>query len=70
MLPSAVAALAGLVQGITEFTFWGYQQQEKLQIAQVPFETSMWHRSAFATLSSGRLNGLSGLGRSASGSRH
>jgi tripartite-type tricarboxylate transporter receptor subunit TctC len=28
---------AGLVQGITEFTFWGYQHQEKLQIAQVPY---------------------------------
>jgi tripartite-type tricarboxylate transporter receptor subunit TctC len=28
---------SGLVQGITEFTFWGYQHHEKLQIAQVPY---------------------------------
>ncbi len=28
---------SGLVQGITEFTFWGYQNHEKLQIAQVPY---------------------------------
>jgi tripartite-type tricarboxylate transporter receptor subunit TctC len=28
---------SGLVQGITEFTFWGYQHQEKLQIAQIPY---------------------------------
>src|SRR5581483_3586707 len=28
---------SGLVQGITEFTFWGYQHQEKLQITQVPY---------------------------------
>jgi tripartite-type tricarboxylate transporter receptor subunit TctC len=25
------------VQGITELTFWGYQNHEKLQIAQVPY---------------------------------
>jgi tripartite-type tricarboxylate transporter receptor subunit TctC len=28
---------SGLVQGITEFTFWGYQHHEKLQITQVPY---------------------------------
>src|SRR5205085_5668150 len=28
---------AGLVQGITEFTFWGYSHHEKLQITQVPY---------------------------------
>src|SRR6188474_2394940 len=28
---------SGLVQGITEFTFWGYLHHEKLQIAQVPY---------------------------------
>src|SRR3979411_2722538 len=28
---------SGLVQGITELTFWGYQHDEKLQIAQVPY---------------------------------
>jgi len=28
---------SGLVQGITELTFWGYQHEEKLQIAQVPY---------------------------------
>ena len=28
---------SGLVQGITELTFWGYQHQEKLQITQVPY---------------------------------
>ena len=28
---------SGLVQGITELTFWGYQHHEKLQIAQVPY---------------------------------
>jgi len=28
---------SGLVQGITELTFWGYQHNEKLQIAQVPY---------------------------------
>jgi tripartite-type tricarboxylate transporter receptor subunit TctC len=28
---------SGLVQGVTEFTFWGYQHHEKLQIAQVPY---------------------------------
>ena len=28
---------SGLVQGITEFTFWGYTHQEKLQITQVPY---------------------------------
>src|SRR6185369_3999000 len=28
---------SGLVQGITEFTFWGYEHHEKLQIAQVPY---------------------------------
>jgi tripartite-type tricarboxylate transporter receptor subunit TctC len=28
---------SGLVQGITEFIFWGYSHQEKLQIAQVPY---------------------------------
>jgi len=28
---------AGLVQGITEFTFWGYCYDQKLQIAQVPY---------------------------------
>jgi tripartite-type tricarboxylate transporter receptor subunit TctC len=27
----------GAVQGITEFTFWGYAHQEKLQITQVPY---------------------------------
>lgn len=26
-----------LVQGVTEFTFWGYQHHEKLQITQVPY---------------------------------
>ena len=30
---------SGLVQGITEFTFWGYQHHEKLQITQVPSNT-------------------------------
>jgi len=28
---------SGLVQGITEFTFWGYEHHEKLQITQVPY---------------------------------
>jgi tripartite-type tricarboxylate transporter receptor subunit TctC len=28
---------SGLVQGITELTFWGYQRHEKLQITQVPY---------------------------------
>jgi tripartite-type tricarboxylate transporter receptor subunit TctC len=28
---------SGLVQGITEFTFWGYSHYEKLQITQVPY---------------------------------
>jgi tripartite-type tricarboxylate transporter receptor subunit TctC len=28
---------SGLVQGITEFTFWGYSYHEKLQITQVPY---------------------------------
>ena len=28
---------AGLVQGITEFTFWGYLHHEKLNITQVPY---------------------------------
>jgi tripartite-type tricarboxylate transporter receptor subunit TctC len=28
---------SGLVQGITEFTFWGYAHHEKLNIAQVPY---------------------------------
>jgi tripartite-type tricarboxylate transporter receptor subunit TctC len=28
---------SGLVQGITELTFWGYQHHEKLQITQVPY---------------------------------
>src|SRR6478672_2435124 len=28
---------SGLVQGITELTFWGYQHDEKLRIAQVPY---------------------------------
>ncbi len=28
---------SGLVQGITEFIFWGYSHNEKLQIAQVPY---------------------------------
>src|SRR6185436_16461540 len=28
---------SGLVQGITEFTFWGYSHVEKLQITQVPY---------------------------------
>jgi tripartite-type tricarboxylate transporter receptor subunit TctC len=28
---------SGLVQGVTEFTFWGYQHNEKLDIAQVPY---------------------------------
>ncbi len=28
---------SGLVQGITEFIFWGYSHYEKLQIAQVPY---------------------------------
>ncbi len=28
---------SGLVQGVTEFTFWGYQHHEKLQITQVPY---------------------------------
>jgi tripartite-type tricarboxylate transporter receptor subunit TctC len=28
---------SGLVQGITEFTFWGYAHNEKLQITQVPY---------------------------------
>ena len=28
---------SGLVQGVTEFTFWGYQHHEKLDIAQVPY---------------------------------
>ncbi|HTS41693.1 MAG TPA: tripartite tricarboxylate transporter substrate binding protein [Xanthobacteraceae bacterium] len=29
---------AGLVQGITEFTFWGYEHEEKLDIVQVPYK--------------------------------
>jgi len=28
---------AGLVQGTTEFTFWGYSYEQKLQITQVPY---------------------------------
>ena len=28
---------SGLVQGITEFTFWGYSHHEKLNITQVPY---------------------------------
>src|ERR1041385_3348694 len=28
---------SGLVQGITELKFWGYQHHEKLQITQVPY---------------------------------
>jgi tripartite-type tricarboxylate transporter receptor subunit TctC len=28
---------SGLVQGITEFTFWGYMHDQKLQITQVPY---------------------------------
>jgi tripartite-type tricarboxylate transporter receptor subunit TctC len=28
---------SGLVQGITEFTFWGYEHTEKLKITQVPY---------------------------------
>jgi tripartite-type tricarboxylate transporter receptor subunit TctC len=28
---------AGLVQGITEFTFWGYTNEQKLDIPQVPY---------------------------------
>jgi len=28
---------SGLVQGITEFTFWGYLHDQKLQITQVPY---------------------------------
>ena len=28
---------SGLVQGITEFIFWGYSHYEKLQIAQIPY---------------------------------
>ncbi len=28
---------SGLVQGITEFTFWGYLHDQKLQVAQVPY---------------------------------
>jgi tripartite-type tricarboxylate transporter receptor subunit TctC len=28
---------SGLVQGITEFTFWGYQHYEKLEVTQVPY---------------------------------
>jgi tripartite-type tricarboxylate transporter receptor subunit TctC len=28
---------SGLVQGITEFTFWGYQHHEKLEVTQVPY---------------------------------
>ena len=28
---------SGLVQGMTELTFWGYQHHEKLQITQVPY---------------------------------
>ena len=28
---------SGLVQGITEFIFWGYSHHEKLQITQVPY---------------------------------
>jgi len=28
---------SGLVQGITEFTFWGYEHREKLKITQVPY---------------------------------
>ena len=28
---------AGLVQGVTEFTFWGYLHQQKLDISQVPY---------------------------------
>ena len=31
------SSTAGLVQGITEFTFWGYLHHEKLQITQVPY---------------------------------
>jgi tripartite-type tricarboxylate transporter receptor subunit TctC len=29
---------SGLVQGITEFTFWGYSHNEKLDIVQVPYK--------------------------------
>jgi tripartite-type tricarboxylate transporter receptor subunit TctC len=29
---------AGLVQGITEFTFWGYLHNEKLDVVQVPYK--------------------------------
>jgi tripartite-type tricarboxylate transporter receptor subunit TctC len=29
---------SGLVQGITEFTFWGYSHHEKLSITQVPYK--------------------------------
>ena len=28
---------SGLVQGITEFTFWGYEHDQKLKITQVPY---------------------------------
>lgn len=28
---------SGLVQGITEFTFWGYEHHQKLKITQVPY---------------------------------
>ncbi|MEW6450227.1 MAG: tripartite tricarboxylate transporter substrate binding protein [Pseudomonadota bacterium] len=28
---------SGLVQGITEFTFWGYEHAEKLKVTQVPY---------------------------------
>ena len=39
---------SGLVQGITELTFWGYQHAEKLQIRKCRTATSTWPRSTSA----------------------
>ena len=43
---------SGLVQGVTEFTFWGYQHHEKLQITQVPYRDIKWRRSISAKAAS------------------
>jgi tripartite-type tricarboxylate transporter receptor subunit TctC len=43
---------SGLVQGITEFIFWGYSHQEKLQITQVPYRNI---NTAPIDLSEGRI---------------
>ncbi len=43
---------SGLVQGITEFIFWGYSHHEKLQITQVPYRNI---NTAPIDLSEGRI---------------